>query len=135
MQERAKRDGVSLTRSESDTLRRYARAARTPQALARRTRIVLLAAEGHAIANIANRLGTSKPTVRLWIRRFEESGIDAILRVARGPGRPSKLDPAVVAARLGASSRRRPSIRELAREFGVSVSSMWRTLQRVRAHH
>ena len=60
--------------------------------LAQRVRIVLLASEGMRNAEIAERLGVSRPTVNRWRARYVEGGIDALADEER-PGRPKIIDP------------------------------------------
>ena len=60
--------------------------AKTAQALALRSRIVLAAAEGLSNSEIAER-GISRPTVTKWRNRFSESRLEGLLDEPR-PGRP-----------------------------------------------
>jgi transposase len=61
---------------------------------------VLLAAEGVANYEIAERVGVTRPTVNLWRNRYAERGL-AGLDGVRPPGRPRSVDRArVVAATL-----------------------------------
>jgi transposase len=48
-----------------------------PSGLARRARIVLLAAEGVPNAQIARTVGVSRPTVISWRERYQLGGIRA----------------------------------------------------------
>lgn len=50
------------------------RASTVPAGLATRARIVLLAADGVANTDIADRTATSRPTVLKWRGRYAESG-------------------------------------------------------------
>ena len=63
---------VDVTSSERAALERLVRAASTPQKIAVRARIVLLAAHGVAGRQIAKTLGVSEPTVGLWRQSFAE---------------------------------------------------------------
>jgi transposase len=63
--------------------------------VAQRARIVLLAAEGSANYEIAERVGVTRPTVNLWRRRYAEQGM-AGLDGVRPPGRPRSVDRAKV---------------------------------------
>lgn len=50
-----------------------------------RAGIVLAWDEGESAASIAQRFGTSRPTVYKWVRRFDEGGLDALVdRVSTG---------------------------------------------------
>ncbi len=60
--------------------------------LAQRARIVLLASEGILNAEIADRVGVSRPTVNRWRGRYVEAGIDG-LADEDCPGRPRTVDP------------------------------------------
>jgi transposase len=66
----------------------------SPQALARRARIVLLAHQRQANAQIAAALGCSVTTVRTWRRRFARGGIPALSDRPRS-GRPEVYGPDV----------------------------------------
>ena len=69
-----------LSLREGDRLRLEAlmRASSAPAGLATRARIVLLAADGVANTDIADRTGTSRPTVLKWRGRYEQSGVDGL---------------------------------------------------------
>jgi DNA-binding NarL/FixJ family response regulator len=57
-------------RAELVVLRRWASAVQAPAALVRRAKLLLLAAEGVANTEIAERLGISRPTVMAWRKRY-----------------------------------------------------------------
>jgi DNA-binding CsgD family transcriptional regulator len=61
--------------------------------LAQRARIVLLAAQGLPNAEIARRVGMSRPTVIGWRNRYETGGIRALGDLDRS-GRPPVIDDA-----------------------------------------
>ena len=99
-------------------------------AAAQRARIVLLAADGVANAEIARRVGASRPTVVGWRQRYTEAGMGGLADLDR-PGRPAVIDEAeVVVATL---TRPPPSLgvthwsaRLLADQLGVSFASVAR---------
>jgi transposase len=64
-------------------------------AMARRARIVLLAADGVANQVIAERVGVSRPTVNLWRSRYAEAGMAGLVEQQR-PGRPRQVDRAAI---------------------------------------
>jgi transposase len=59
--------------------------------LVRRARIVLLAAQGLPHTEVAERCGTSVPTVRHWRSRYAAAGIKALEDLPRS-GRPKTAD-------------------------------------------
>ena len=63
--------------------------------LAQRARIVLLAAQGVPNAEIARRVGVSRPTVIQWRNRYEAGGISALGDLDRS-GRPPVIDDVAV---------------------------------------
>lgn len=70
-------------------------AAHDPERAARRARIVLAAADGAAVREIARREGVDRNTVRLWLRRFATEGTAGL---ADRPGRGRKPGTAAVRA-------------------------------------
>lgn len=81
-----------LTASEAEELARLARSSRRPVGV--RAQIVLMSAAGVAIPHIMRRLRVSRPTVVLWLSRFERSGARGLLTQPRS-GRPRKVTPDV----------------------------------------
>jgi len=72
------------------------RSGRTPQKVALRARIVLLAGAGMPNHAIGRHLKVSRPTVLQWRRRFTQFGGPGLLRDATRPGRRKALAPDVV---------------------------------------
>jgi transposase len=101
--------------------------------LAQRARIVLLAADGVPNAEIARRVGVSRPTVISWRNRYTAGGVDGLVDLDRS-GRPPVVDDvAVVVATLGKPPESLGvthwSARLLGRELGISfatVARIWR---------
>ncbi len=60
--------------------------------VARRARIVLLAAEGLPLDRIARQVGVDRNVVRLWVDRYRVGGRDALQDRPR-PGRPRAFSP------------------------------------------
>ena len=107
--------------------RRLKAPASTVQA-ALRARIVLLAAEGHDNAAIAERLETSRPTVGLWRARFLDLGLAGLEDLPRS-GRPSslpiqKIHQVITQVVQPPPGRKRWSCRSMAKAAGVSVGSV-----------
>jgi len=113
-------------------LEAWVRAGTTPQRLALRARICLLAADGVSNNGIAKRLGVSRPTVILWRDRFSAKGPISLTKDApRGPSR-KRLDAARVTAIVEATLHTKPadathwSTRSMAKAQGVSRSTVAR---------
>ena len=102
-----------------------------------RARIVLLSAARLAVAEVARRVGVSRPAVWRWQRRFAEQGVSGLLRdKTRPPGTPPL--PADTVARVVALTCAEPpgeathwTGRALAEQAGISLSSV----QRIWAEH
>ena len=126
----------ALTISDADRqiVEGWVRARTTPRRLHLRARIVLLAAQGVPPGQIAQRLGTSRPTVHLWRARFQTGGLAAIRKDAPGRGRRPSIPAATVQAIITATTQTTPtgatqwSTRTMAEAFGVSnatVARLW----------
>jgi transposase len=70
-----------------------ANSGKTPQKIALRARIVLLAGEAVANNAIAASLGVSRSTVILWRERFAAQGVKGIRQDAPRPGRRKAISP------------------------------------------
>jgi putative transposase len=66
-------EAIVLSEVEREELDRLVRAHSTPQQLALRTQIILLAADGIGNRDSARRLGVTVQTVRCWRRRWDGS--------------------------------------------------------------
>src|SRR5262249_22495207 len=122
-----------LTDADRRILTAWIRAGRTPQRLARRTRIVLLVAEGRSMRDVAAQVGASTRSVALWRRRFEGGGPAALLADAPGRGRKATVTDSA-RQRLGALLAMPPpasrwTIRALAAAGGISAASVHRILK------
>jgi len=91
-----------MTDDEARTLREVARSRTTEARLRDRARMCWLASEGQRVSAIKAELGVADGTVRLWITRFNASGLDG-LRDRRREGRPTTYTPEEVGAVIAAS--------------------------------
>jgi transposase len=113
-------------------LERWAGAQKTPQSVALRARIVLLAAAGASNSAIARALGVSRPTVILWRSRFEAAGPQALTETRPGRGRKPTISAAKVKAIITATTQTTPpgethwSCRSMAKAQGVSPATVQR---------
>jgi transposase len=76
-----KADALLITQEQQKIMDAWIRGKKTPQRIALRSRICLLAAEGISHNAIAKKLNTSRSTVILWIKRFQEQGLTGISEV------------------------------------------------------
>ena len=122
-----------LREGDRERLGELARLLSVPSGLAKRARMVLLAADGKPNAEIARIAGVSRPTVIGWRNRYEQGGIRALDDVPRS-GRPPEIDEVDVVAATLAGDGRPPerlgithwSARFLAAELGISFASVAR---------
>src|SRR3989304_5510899 len=80
-------DTLPMSPEQRRTLETWVRAHNTPQSIALRAKIVLLASEGLSNLRVARETGASQTTVVLWRRRFLQGGPQALTEIAPGRGR------------------------------------------------
>jgi transposase len=122
-----------LREGDRERLAELARLPSVPSGLAKRARIMLLAADGLPNAQIARVSGVSRPTVIGWRDRYEQGGIKALDDEPRS-GRPPEISEADVVVATLADDGRPParlgithwSARFLAAELGISFASVAR---------
>ncbi len=122
---------IDLTAEERAQLEAWARRRTTAQALAQRSRIVLLAADGLTNSEIAERLGTGRPMITKWRNRFAEHRLDGLLDEPR-PGRPRTITDEQVEEVIVRTLESTPkdathwSTRSMAREVGLTQNAVLR---------
>ena len=120
-----------LTDDERETLQRWARRAKSSQALAQRSRIVLGCAAGKSNKEVAADEGVWPQTVSKWRRRFRQARIDGLSDEPR-PGGPRTIADEQIEAVLVATLERTPadathwSRTSMAKESGLSKSTVGR---------
>lgn len=123
---------LAMTDEQRRTIEAWYRAPNTPQGIALRAKIVLLAADSAANNHIAAELGTTRTTVILWRRRFQEGGVDALTHIRPGRGRRVSISAERVQAIVDATLQTKPagathwSRRTMAKAQGVSHSMIHR---------
>jgi transposase len=122
---------LEVTGEERDQLGRWARRAKSSQALALRSKIVLACADGLDNNRVAAKLGVTDKTVAKWRARFVESRLDGLVDEKR-PGRPRTIAvdrvEDVVVATLEETPKNAThwSRRKMAERSGLSESTVGR---------
>ena len=134
---------VELTDEERARLESWTRRRTSAQALALRSRIVLLAAEGLNNTEIAGQLGVHRNMVAKWRSRFLQYRLDGLVDEPR-PGRPRTITDDKVEEVIIKTLETTPkdathwSTRSMAREVGLTQSAVlriWRAFGQIgRAH-
>jgi transposase len=122
---------IELSAGERAQLESWTRRRTSAQALALRSRIVLLAAEGLSNVEIANQLGVQRNTVAKWRSRFLEHRLDGLTDEPR-PGQPRKISDAQVEEVIVKTLETTPigathwSTRSMAAEVGLNQTAVHR---------
>ena len=122
---------IELSADERSQLESWARRRSSAQALAARSRIVLLAAEGLNNTEIARRLGVHRPMVTKWRTRFAQHRLDGLTDEPR-PGQPRKITDEKVEEVIVKTLETTPkdathwSTRSMAREVGLNQTAVLR---------
>jgi transposase len=125
---------IVLSDDERAQLEAWSRRRSSAQALALRSRIVLIAADGSNNTEIAAELGLAVSSVGKWRNRFAEHRLDGLSDEPR-PGRPRTITDEQVDAVITKTLESTPrdathwSTRSMAKEVGLTqtaVSRIWR---------
>jgi transposase len=112
----------------------WVRAPSTPQKVALRSRICLLAHEGQSNRQIALQLHTSRPTVILWRKRFQKAGVAGLEHEPSRPPHVKRSTESLVKRIVDTTLQTTPadathwSTRTLGRHLGIShmtVARVW----------
>jgi transposase len=125
---------VETNETQKVELQRWVGAHGTPQQVVKRSRIILLAAEGLANAAIARLVKVNVHTARLWRNRFAKEGVGCVWEIAPGRGRKARYSAQKIQSIIDATLQMKPagathwSCRSMAKEQGVSkalVNRIW----------
>ena len=125
---------VVLSGEEREQLERWSRRRTSAQALAQRSRIVLLAADGLKNTEIAEQLGIRRAMAARWRLRFVEHRLDGLTDEPR-PGRPRTVTDDQVEEVIVKTLESTPkdathwSTRSMAKEVGLTQSAVLRIWQ------
>src|SRR3954463_15979797 len=122
---------IELSEDERAQLEAWTRRRTSAQALAQRSRIVLLAAEGLKNTEIAEELGIHRAMAAKWRSRFARQRLDGLTDEPR-PGRPRTISDEQVEAVIVKTLETTPkdathwSTRSMAAEVGLTQSAVLR---------
>jgi transposase len=130
---------LPLSETDRSRLEVMTRSSSLPHRRVVQARALLLAADGVANEEIARSCGTNGDTVRRWRRRFAETGVEGVGRIALGRGRRSWLPEGTVAEVVRVTREEIPddgsthwTTRSLAKRMGIgkdTVARIWRDHQ------
>src|SRR5664279_1526844 len=127
---------LALNEAQKQQLEALARAGSTPQKIARKCRVILLASQGVSNYSIARQTDLSRPTVLATRAAFAQHGVESICRPAKRKRSRPTLTPELEQKILDTTLKTRPpdgthwSVRILARQLGVSRAMVHRVWQR-----
>jgi transposase/DNA-binding CsgD family transcriptional regulator len=125
---------LTLDSSQKHALQSLARAGGTPQSVARKCKVILLAAEGLSNNLIARQTGLSRPTIIAARTAFVRDGVGAIRRLSKRKRSRRVLTPELEQKILDTTLKTRPpdathwSVRTLARHLHLTrtlVHGVW----------
>ncbi|MBA2564604.1 MAG: IS630 family transposase [Gemmatimonadetes bacterium] len=126
---------TQVSRHDRAALEALLRTRTTPQRVVERAKIVLASSAGLSGNAICQRLGLSRPTVSLWLNRYQAEGLDGLLADRPRPGRPKRITPEWEAEIVHKTLHSLPphgthwSTRLMAAESGLhqmTISRIWR---------
>ena len=126
-----------ISKEQREELTRWAQSRTLPAGDVFRARLMLALADGESWSQIEVRLGTSRPTIARWKRRFEQEGMAGL--DAKHKGSEPRTATASVQARVLRKTTQRPtdgsthwSCRKMAAALGLSKSTVQRIWRQAR---
>lgn len=125
---------IQVSAEEKEILQKWVRSPSTPQGIALRASIILLAEQGTSNNGISVKLSISRPTVLLWRKRFNEEGAKGLTEIKEGRGRKPEIPVAKLERIVQDTLHTKPndsthwSCRSMAAAHGVShtvVQRVW----------
>jgi transposase len=122
---------ITINKEERKQLEAIRRSRSLPASIVRRATIILLAADGMANIEIADKVDVTNSTVGFWRRRFAEKGMEGLHDELKA-GRPRSLGDEQVAELINKVLHTKPSnathwsVRQCAEETGISRSTVHR---------
>jgi transposase len=92
----------ALTEEEVKTIKKWSQSRSEEARLVERARIISLASQGCLVPQIAEATGINEKTVRKWLKRWNEQGIEGLMDAPRS-GAPSRDTPEVKAQIIAAA--------------------------------
>src|SRR5664280_1669979 len=117
-----------MSDGQREALKVLARSQTAPHRQVQRAEALLLAGDGVANAQIAQRLGVKAATVRAWRARFAEDGLAKLGKVRAGRGRKSTIQQEKIDEIVELTRNSKPagqthwSCRTMAKKVGVSAA-------------
>src|SRR5260370_39704814 len=132
----ARATALAVDSGQTEQLESLVRAGLTPQRVARKCRVILLASQGVANHAIAQQTGFSRPTVIATRVAFAQGGVEGISQPHKRKKSSPILTPELQQKILDTTLKTKPhgethwSVRTLARQLGISRTMVHRVWQR-----
>jgi transposase len=126
---------IELRWGDRPKLERIIRSRTAPRRLVDRARIVLGSAKGKSGNVLCTEIGVSRPTITMWLDRYEAGGFAAITSDQARSGRPKRTAPDVDAEIVRRAQEDSPpegthwTTRLMAEQLDVSKTHVWRVWQ------
>jgi transposase len=126
---------IQLRRGDRPKLERLARSRTAARRVIERASIILGSAQGLSGNTLCAELGVSRPTITLWLDRYEAGGFPAITSDQPRSGRPKRTTPELDAEIVRRAQEKPPpegthwTTRQMGAVMGVSQTHVWRVWQ------